>query len=129
VTYTFTFQARGSGFHPSAAGLDFVQSFEPGSQATFGGSRGTVVSFGAALYAVPELSRNGRESHFHTVFVHLHSVLPALRKAGATEFILHLRRDFSSERNEEFTREELRMLASLDCLLTQWGAAHRECEP
>jgi hypothetical protein len=117
MTHTFAFQARGSGFRPSATGLNIAQSFEPGSQATFGGSRGTVVSFGAALYAVPALSHNDRESDFHAVFAHLQSILPALRKAGATEFILHLRRNFPAECNEEFTREELRMLASLDCHL------------
>jgi hypothetical protein len=117
VAHAFTFQARGDGFHPSAVGVAFAESFEPGTQATFGSSRGAVVPFGAALYTVPPLARHGRESDFHAVFAHLQSLLPTFREAGATEFILHLRRDFPSECNEEFTREELRMLASIDCHL------------
>jgi hypothetical protein len=115
MTHTFSFQARGTAFHASATGLSFAESFEPGSTATFGGSRGTVVPFGAALYVVPELPRDGKESDFYAVFAHIHSLLPTLRNAGATEFILHLRREFASQCNEEFTREELRLLASLDC--------------
>ena len=115
MTHAFRFQARGSAFHPRAAGLKFVESFEPGALATFGGSRGTVVPYGAALYAVPNLPHTDRQSDFHAVFTHLQSVLPALRNAGATEFILHLHRAFPSQCNEEFTREELRLLASLDC--------------
>src|SRR4051812_21395399 len=107
MTHTFSFQARGAAFRASATGLNFSESFEPGSTATFGGSRGTVVPFGAALYVVPELPCDSKESEFYAVFTHLHSLLPTLRNAGATEFILHLRREFASQCNEEFTREEL----------------------
>jgi hypothetical protein len=117
TTHRFSFQVRGAAFHAGATGLSFAESFEPGSIATFGGSRGTVVPFGAALYVVPELPRGDKESDFHSVFTHLHSLLPIFRNAGATEFILHLRREFASQCNEEFTREELRLLASLDCHL------------
>jgi hypothetical protein len=97
--------------------LTFAASFEPGSVATFGGSRGTVVPFGAALYDIPELPRLNRESDFHAVFTHLRSLVPSFRNAGATEFVLHLQRRFVSHCAEEFTREELQLLASLDCHL------------
>jgi hypothetical protein len=97
--------------------LTFAESFESGSVATFGGSRGTLVPFGAALYVVPQLPRSGRDSDFTVAVNHLLTLLGAFRGAGATEFILHLHRVFGSQCNEEFTRDELRLLASLDCHL------------
>jgi hypothetical protein len=117
MTHTFRFHARGSAFQPRATGLTFVESFEPGSVATFGGNRGTVVPYGSAMYAVPDLQPAERQSDLSAVFIHLQSILPSLRKAGATEFILHMHRVFPSQCNEEFTREEIRLLASLDCHL------------
>ena len=112
----FVFQATGPGFHPWQAGLTFSQSFEPGTVATFGGTSGRVAHFGGALYVVPdEIECQPRQSHYAAVFAHLSQVLAPLRAAGATEFVLHMHRTFGGACNEEFTREELRLLASLGC--------------
>jgi hypothetical protein len=115
--HTLSFQARGASFRPSAMALAFAESFEPGCVATFGGNRGTAVPYGAALYVVPELPRSGRDSDFTVAVNHLLTLQGAFRGAGATEFVLHLHRVFGSQCNEEFSRDELRLLASLDCHL------------
>jgi hypothetical protein len=114
----FSFQASGPKFYPGQTGLEFSQSFEPGGVATFGGHRGLVVQFGAALYTVPaELECEPRQSHFAAVLAHLSKVRASLRAAGAVEFVLHMHRTVREACNEEFTQEELQLLASLGCHL------------
>jgi hypothetical protein len=112
------FQARGLQFYPLRTGLNFVHAFDPGAVATFGGSQGHVVNFGSALYAVPDnIPCAPRESWLASALVHLATLLAAFRAAGASEFVLHMHRRLEGECNEEFTRKELQLLASLDCHL------------
>lgn len=111
-----SFQANGPDFHPGGMGLVFSESFEPGTVATFGGHRGQLVSFGGALYRVPDnLPQAPRDSQFEVAFAHLAQLVPAFRAAGATKFILHMERTFQGQCTEEFTQSELRMLLALDC--------------
>ena len=127
--YKISFSARGRTFHPNAMALTFAASFEPGSVATFGGNRGTTVPYGAALYSIPgDLPHSDTESEFAVAFRHLQALIPEFRAAGAEEFTLHLHRQFSSHCNEEFTREELRLLASLDCHLFYEARNENEME-
>ena len=113
---TFLFQATGPNFRPAQVGLDFAQQFDSGSVATFGGSRGQVVPFGGALYPVPTSpSASSRDSELRVALVHLNQLISAFRAAGASEFALHIDRRFQGQCNEEFTRAELQMLASLGC--------------
>ena len=112
----YSFQASGPEFHPGQCGLKFSESFEPGSVATFGGSLGKVAHVGAALYVIPpDIECEPRQSHFAAVLAHVSQVQVPLRAAGATRFVLHMHRTFGSACNEEFTRHELRLLASLEC--------------
>ena len=112
----FTLQASGPQFRPRQSALKFSQSVEPGSIATFGGTFGQVASVGSALYVVPaDLKYEPQQSHFAAVLTHLSELLTPLRAAGATRFVLHMHRTFDNACNEEFTREENRMLASLGC--------------
>lgn len=114
----YSFQASGTDFHPSQTGLLFSHSFEPGSMATFGGRRGQFVPFGSALYEVPaDVSVEPRQSYFAAVLSHLLQVLASLRSAGATDFVLHMNRTCNNVCNEEFTRQELQLLAMLGCHL------------
>lgn len=114
----FEFQAIGLQFHPRVMSLAFAEAFEPGSVATFGGTRGTVVSHGGALYRLPnDLAGDTRDSELGAALKHLIALLPAFREAGATEFVLHFRRAFQGRCAEEFSREELQLLTALDCHL------------
>ena len=114
----YAFQASGPDFHPGQTGLEFSHSFEPGAVASFGGRRGQVVPFGAALYEVPNDVRvEPRQSHFAAVLSHLLQLLAPLRAAGATEFVLHMHRTVDRLCNEEFARQELQLLALLGCHL------------
>jgi hypothetical protein len=126
--HTLKFQARGTFFRPSAMALPFVESFEPGSIATFGSNRGTVVPYGSAMYLIPEFAHSDRDSNLTVALNHLHSLVPAFRDAGASEFILHIHRIFASRCNEEFTRGELHLLASLDCHLFYQARGSDESE-
>lgn len=110
------FQANGPDFRPSRMGLAFSHAFEPGDVATFGGRQGQKVDFGGALYPVPDDPAAGpRDSPLAGALTHLAGLLPAFRTAGAEEFVLHMRRTFQDQCNEELTRHELQLLAALDC--------------
>lgn len=110
------FQATGPGFRPGQTGLTFVHAFDPDTVATFGGSQGQVVTFGGALYAVPtDISQGVRDSYLAAALVHLATLMGGFRVAGATQFVLHMHRTLAGACNEEFTRNELQLLASLDC--------------
>lgn len=110
------FQADGPEFRPGRMDLRLIESFEPNTAATFGEIRGQVVSFGSALYRVPDdLPRAEKDSQLEIALAHLADLLPEFRAAGATSFILHMHRTFQGHCTEEFTLKELRMLLSLDC--------------
>ena len=114
----YAFQASGPAFHPGQCALVFSHAFEPGEVASFGGRRGQVVPFGAALYEVPaDLRVEPRQSHFAAVLSHLLPLLEPLRAAGATDFVLHIHRMVDNLCNEEFARQELQLLALLGCHL------------
>ncbi len=113
---TLLFQATGLVFRPRETGLVFARSFDPGMVATFGGRLGSVVEFGGALYRIPDnLPETRSQSQYEVAFAHLLQLLPAFRAAGATDFILHMHRTCNGLGNEEFTRAELQLLASLGC--------------
>lgn len=112
----YAFSARGPSFRPRDMTLSFAAAFHAGEEATFGGRRGEVVSYGAALYDVPDdRQRESRESDLALACAHLSALLPAFRAAGATEFILHIHRRFRQRCAEEFSRSDIRALAELDC--------------
>ncbi len=113
---TLLLQATGPAFRPSDTGLVLAKSFERGTEATFGGSKGNVVEFGGALYRVPNnLPETRSQSQYEVAFIHLLQLLPAFRGAGATDFVLHMHRTCHGQCNEEFTRAELQLIASLGC--------------
>lgn len=115
---TLYFQATGAHFQPFETGLSWAASFAPGTEASFGGRKGKVVAHGGALYRVPDgLPTEPGKSAYETAFAHLAALQPALRTAGATDFVLHLRKASAGPFLEEFTRSELRCLAALDCHL------------
>lgn len=122
------FQATGTLFEPANTGLAFVASYRPGTPATFGGRRGKVLNQGGALYQVPEgLASEPGRSDYEIAFAHLGAILPVLRAAGATDFILHLRKISPAGRfAEELTRSELRGLHELDCQLFIYANADAE---
>ena len=113
---TLLFQAIGTEFRPGSMDIVLTKSFEPGMAATFGGSYGQVVGYGGAIYRVPDgLTFGPDASQFEVALTHLLQLLPAFQAAGATSFVLHMHRTCPSLCNEEFTRIELQLLASLGC--------------
>lgn len=113
---TLLFQAEGAEFRPSGMGLPLAKVFNPGEVKTFGGRAGHVVGHGGATFRVPDgLACGADESQYEAAINHLPELLPAIRTAGATDFILHMRRTCPSLCNWEFTPAELHLLASLGC--------------
>lgn len=110
-------------------GIVLFKAFEPGTVATFGGKLGQVVGYGGAIYRVPDgLPYGADSSQYEAAFAHLLKMRTVFRDAGATDFILHMRRTCRSLCNEEFSKSELKLLAALDCHFfyaarEKWGDA------
>jgi hypothetical protein len=127
------FQAKGSDFRPSTMDMMLTKCFDPGMVASFGGQYGQIVDYGGAVYRVPDaLPSKLGVSQYEVAFTHLLQLLPAFQSAGATDFVLHMQRTCSSQCNEEFTRSELQLLASLGCHFVyaareDWGDDARLC--
>lgn len=113
-----TFQARGPAFQPRRLSLPWLDAFHAGEVATFGGSRGRPVAFGCAVYRVPDdPTAAATPGEFAAACEHLATLMPALRAAGATDFILHVHHPFVERCTLELTRREVQALAALDCHL------------
>jgi hypothetical protein len=112
---TLVLQATGREFSPDDLGVSVEASFAPNTIATFGAHRAERVPYGGALYRVPDGLPDADGGRLAAALTHLVEVVRAFRAAGAERFILHMNRAFHERCNEEFTRDELRLLSSLDC--------------
>jgi hypothetical protein len=113
---TFAFQASGPGFRPSTLAIAFSAAYDPGEVATFGTFAGQPAPRGSALYIAPA-TLSGSGSRLEQLAAHLAVIQPALRAAGATDFILHVTHHGATSGNFELTRREVTALATLDCHL------------
>lgn len=112
----YSFQASGKDFHASKFAAENVLAFDAGQIATFGGHQGQISPHGAALFLFNADCMDEDKSLL--VFCRqMAAILDDLRTAGAKNFILHVKRVFTHNCNEELTRQELREIAGLDCHL------------
>ncbi|NJD24055.1 MAG: hypothetical protein FIB06_01470 [Betaproteobacteria bacterium] len=110
----FVFQASGPDFRPSSLAITFAAAHDPGEIATFGAFAGQCAPRGSALYIAPAVIA-GSGSPLERLAEHLAIIQPALRSAGATDFVLHVTSHGTASGNVEFSRRELAALAVLDC--------------
>lgn len=113
---TFVFQASGPDFRPGMLAIPFSAAYGAGEIATFGIAAGEAARRGSALYIPPSVLP-GTGSALERVAAHLATLQPALRDAGAMDFVLHMTSHGTTSGNFEFSRRELAALAALDCHL------------
>ena len=117
MTWYISFHASGDHFQPSMVGYEFAFYVEPGTLATSGRYKGCPLPYGKAEIIAPHEITNPSEQLLAVCRL-ASELLPALRNAGATNFYLHVLREYTAQCNEELTTEEMKLIASLDCPFT-----------
>jgi hypothetical protein len=105
-----TFSAFGTHFVPSKVSASFTDSHDPGEIGRAGRHRGVSDPNGWASFDAPGKEED-KIAYLHRIVVPL---LPALRAAGAENFDLRITYH-SDSGTIGFTKEEVRMLAEMEC--------------
>lgn len=115
MPWIISFHAYGTQFRPGEIDYPFTTSTEPGTIGIEGRYRDKPVPYGSIIIEVPRQIPNNKRIEYivRTVL----PLMPDLKRAGATEWYLNIGRFYSSQCNEAFSTEELKLLASLDCPL------------
>ena len=106
-----TFTALGARFFPSKVSAAYSKAHDPGVIGQLGRYRGQPVPYGVASFDAPE------EEKEKIVYLHrvVFPLLPALRAAGADDFSLHITYKYENQCSIGFSKEEIRLIAELDC--------------
>jgi hypothetical protein len=115
LPWNISFHAWGEQFRPSQIDFTFTEAHDPGVAGKLGRYRDQPVLYGQAVIGVPHHVPN-KERIRYIVGVAL-PLLPELKRAGATEWYLDIARYYSSQCNEEYSTEELALIAQLQCPL------------
>ena len=129
MPWIVSFHADGTQFRPSQINYPFTTSIEPGTIGKEGRYRDKPVPYGSIVIDVPRQIPNDKRIKYivRTVL----PLVPELKRAGASDWYLNIGRFYSSQCNEAFSTEELKLLASLDCPLHYSAykvSKKRECE-
>ncbi len=103
----------GEEFRPSRVPFRFSEQHDPGIIGTLGRYRGQPVPYGSASYRVPPSVPNAERIR-HIVHI-IEPLLPAIREAGATDWHISIGRFYYAQCNEEYSLEELQLIARLGC--------------
>jgi len=104
---------QGPEFRPSQVPFRFTEQHDPGVIGKVGRYRGQAVPYGSASYVVPS-SVSSADSIKYLVNK-IEPVLDSIRAAGATDWHISIGRYYHAQCNEEYSPEELRLIARLEC--------------
>lgn len=113
MPWRVSFEMWGEEFRPSRVSFQFTEQHDPGVVGTVGRYRGQPIPYGSASYVVPSSTPNtDRLRHVvHTI----EPVLADIRAAGATDYHISIARSYYAQCNEEYSLEELQLIARLGC--------------
>jgi hypothetical protein len=115
MPWSISFQVRGKQFKPSLVEFTFTESHDCGEIGKAGRYRGQPMPYGSANIHVPSYIPH-EERIIYIVNIALR-LLPELQRAGATEWHVDIGRFYSTQCNEEYSPEEISLLAQLKCPL------------
>jgi len=105
-----TFSAYGKDFRPFVAAAGFSEAHDAGIIGDRGSYRGVPIPFGLAKFRAPE----GERDKIAYLYNAAHPHLADMRRAGAESFSLYV--TFHGDSGAiGFSREEIKMVAELDC--------------
>ena len=113
MPWCVSFEIWGEEFSPSRVPFGFTEQHDPGVIGTRGRYRGQPVPYGSASYVVPPSVPNG-ERIKHIVRA-MEPILPLIRQAGASKWHISIGRFYHGQCNEEYSLEELHLIARLGC--------------
>jgi hypothetical protein len=116
MPWRISIQIQGDKFVPSRVPFEFTEQHDPGVLGTTGRYRGLALPYGSAGYDVPSSIpvKNRIEYLVRTI----KPLLPAIREAGATDWHISIGRYYYAQCNEEYSLEELQLIAQLGCGFT-----------
>lgn len=106
--------------------FQFTEQHDPGVVGPRGRYRGQPVSYGSASYLVPPAVPNA--DRIRHIVGTIEPVLPTIREAGATEWHISIGRFYHGQCNEEYSLEELQLIARLGCGFTYSAYSVTEAE-
>lgn len=103
----------GEEFRPSRVPFQFTEQHDPGLIGTVGRYRGQPLPYGSASYIVPSSIPN--TDHIRHTVQTIEPILASIRAAGATDWHISIGRYYQAQCNEEYSLEELQLIARLGC--------------
>ncbi len=113
MPWCVSFEIWGEEFHPSKVPFRFTKQHDPGVIGTIGRYRGQPVPYGSASYVVPPSVPN--DKRIVHIVQSIEPVLDDIRAAGATKWHISIGRFYYAQCNEEYSLEELQLIARLGC--------------
>ncbi len=110
---SLSFEASGERYKPSKIPFAFASQHDVGDPATRGRYKGGFYPYGASSISVPD-DLPWKEK-IPKLVATVSSLLVRMKEEGADSFYVSAGYFYSSQCNLEFSPEELRLLASLDC--------------
>lgn len=115
MPWIISFHAKGEFFRPSNVDFPFTESFDYGDVVDRGRHRNEPKPHGYAVIEVPTSIPNEKRLTYIATLVL--SLLPRLKQAGMETGYVNIGRYYSTQCNEEYTAEEIALLAQLNCPL------------
>lgn len=126
MPWLISFEMWGEEFTPSRVLFPFTEQHDPGVTPAGGLLGGQLLMYGSASYVVPPSVPIGERIR-HLVQT-IEPVLPAILTAGATRCHVGIARFYYSQCNEEYSLEQLQLIARLGCGFTYSAYSVTEAE-
>ena len=113
MPWIVAFDIWGEDFHPSKVPFAFTRQQDPGAIGTRGRYKGQPEPYGSASYEVsPSVPNASRIRH---IVETIEPLMSAIRAAGASRWYINIGRFYCEQCNEEYSLDELQMIARLGC--------------
>jgi hypothetical protein len=116
MPWSISFRIQGDEFRPSQVPFAFTEQHDPGVIGRYGRYRDRPIPYGSASYDVPPSIP--RKDYIKHLVQTIEPVLPAIHEAGATDWYVCIGRFYHGQCNEEYSLEELQLIARLGCGFT-----------
>lgn len=113
MPWRVSFEIWGEEFRPSRVPFQFTEQHDPGAIGIVGRYRGQPMPYGSATYVAPSSIPN-TDRIKHVVQI-IEPVLSHIRAAGAEDWHISIGRFYHAQCNEEYSLEELQLVARLGC--------------
>jgi hypothetical protein len=116
MPWQITFNAKGESFTPSKIVFPFSKANDAGEIGKSGYYKDRPIPYGSIVIEVPKEVPN--EERLSYIVNLAQPLIPEIAKVGATDWSLDISRYYLTQCNEEYSANELKLLASMNCPLT-----------